>query len=481
MTKLEATLRRWREDRMAFIGDLVLDDGRKLEKALTPWQREMLAGVHRHPYSYLELPRGSGKTTLVAAEAVAELFLGKPNARLYVAASDREQAGLLHEAAAGFIMRSPFLAASSEIERWRIKVPGTGSRLEVLSADGASALGLAPDLIMCDELAVWPDRSLWDALWTAAGKRRGCRVVILSTPGGDLSHFSKAIRDRATEGPPWFYFTRNEPPEWMSREYLEEQRRTLPPEVFARFFEARWVPGGGQVITEEDLKHFFDPELRPAPRGKGLGYVVGVDLGLMRDRTAIVVCHRERDGSVIVDLMDGYEAVEDSRVLFADVSQALLRIYRDFANPVFVVDVWQAFKLVEDLRKEGLRFEEAVFSPSYRHKIDSTLLRLLKDRQIRCYSGTREAHALRLEMLALQVEVKSGGWRMNHGYGGHDDFWTALAMAATRALETTMVQMDERAFEKLMTLNDSFWHASVAREIGAEDIWERNTYREWGD
>lgn len=483
--RLEQTLRRWRADRMEFIGDLVLDDGRPLRDVLTGRQREMLAGIHRHPWSYIELSRGSGKTTLVAAEVTAELYLGKPGSRLYAAATDKDQAGLLGELVAGFIQRSAILARSAEIERWRIRIPSIGSRLDILSSDAPSSLGLIPDMILCDELTSWRDEALWHALWTAAGKR-SAKMIVFSTPG-DLGHFSKRVRDAAAEGGRWFYYARHQPPEWLSSDYLAEMRRTLPADIYARFFEARWVQGGGRPIMPDDLAAVFDPQLPRQTRGaRGVAYAAALDVGLVNDRSVLAVVHQEASGTVVVDRLEVWEGTRDNRVLFADLAEALRRIHRDFNHLTIIIDPWQALNLVETLRAEGLRFEEAKFTSEYRHRIDANLFRLIKDRQLWCFAGTPESDLLADEMLNLEVELKPGGWRFNHRPGLHDDAWTAVAMAAAavvvnpptppidpavaRALQRARFYADAPGTDDWGTRSDAELLRPSSRRVNVDDV-----------
>jgi phage terminase large subunit-like protein len=178
---LMAMVERWVADRMAFRREaILLEDGRPFGEVMEPWQAEDFAALDsgRYRHAYLERPRGHSKTGDLGTEALTELLLGRPGQRLYCAAADEDQARLLFEDVAGKFRRNPLLRGAARITQREIVIPATGSRLRVLASDAPSAYGLRPDWIAVDELAEWRKRELWDSLWTATGKRPGCRAPV---------------------------------------------------------------------------------------------------------------------------------------------------------------------------------------------------------------------------------------------------------------------------------------------------------------
>src|SRR5215216_1568860 len=70
-----------------------------------PFQRRILPAVlGLEPEALILVPRGAGKTTLMGLVVVHHL-LTVPDAKVYVAASSKDQARILYEAAAGFARR----------------------------------------------------------------------------------------------------------------------------------------------------------------------------------------------------------------------------------------------------------------------------------------------------------------------------------------------------------------------------------------
>ncbi|MGI6609242.1 MAG: terminase large subunit domain-containing protein [Limnochordia bacterium] len=434
MERLTAALERWKDDRMTFRREvLVLPDGRSYGASLEPWQAEDLAALDRRqdlPNASIWRPRGHSKTSDLAAECVAELFLGPKGGRLYAAAVDKDQASLLHELATGYIRRTQLLAMNAEITKDGIAVPATGARLTVLSSDAPSAYGLLPTWICCDELAEWPDRRLFDALFSATGKVPGCRFVTIGTCGV-IGHWSEELYHLAQNTPGWYFKSRGQCASWIKEEWLEEQRRLLPAEVFRRLHLNEWVSSSGSVLTEDEVQGVFDNTLTRQVEGKhGVAYFVGVDLGLVHDRTVRAIVHREGQKTV-VDSLRTWQGSREERVLLSDVEDDLLLVNRAFKRLVVSCDFWQAAGLVERLQASGLRCVDQRFTTAFRQKLDSHLLQLIRDGLLKCYPHEE----LMEELRRLQVVQNRNSWRLDHPSGGHDDHVTAVALAALAAEE----------------------------------------------
>ena len=123
------------------------------------------------------LPRGNGKTTLLAAIALHHL-LTVERAEVYCAAASREQARILYEAAARFAreLEHPHLVDRHLELRW-CEDPGKPRiftrHLRVLAADAPRLTGLTPSLAIVDELGEHPNDRVYLALLTALPKRAG--------------------------------------------------------------------------------------------------------------------------------------------------------------------------------------------------------------------------------------------------------------------------------------------------------------------
>jgi hypothetical protein len=135
--------------------------------------------------TFVMLPKGNAKSMLAAALALYHLCY-VDEAEAYIFAASRDQAHRLLNAAAGFVRRSPVLQkhlllrlGSREIRSRR-----DGGSLKVLAADPATADGIGPTLVICDELHRWRTLEPYTLAKEGLGKRDG-QLIGISTAGED--------------------------------------------------------------------------------------------------------------------------------------------------------------------------------------------------------------------------------------------------------------------------------------------------------
>ena len=187
-------------------------------------------------------------------------------------------------------------AGEFEVTNRRVTCKRTGSFVEVLPADGSSAWGLSPAVVVLDEFPQWRDtenaRELYDALVTALPKTPGSRLIIMGT-AGDPAGWAAKVREQALADPEnWRVSEPLGPPPWMSAADVELERRHRLPSIFARLFGNLWTAPENRLTSMEDLRAAVRLD-GPQDYKPGIRYKIGVDLGLRNDRTAIAVCHAE--------------------------------------------------------------------------------------------------------------------------------------------------------------------------------------------
>jgi hypothetical protein len=393
------------------------------------WQEEDFRALddlaHRH--GYLERPRGHSKTGDVGTEAAKELVLGAPGRQLFVAAADEDQAGLLAADVAGKFARSPILAPLVKVSRREITVRATGSTLRVLAGDAPSAYGLRPDWIAADELAEWRSRALWDSLWSATGKRPRCRMLVITTPGWDRTGIAWEVRQIAERETNWHFSARGPCASWIDPAWRAQQERTLPAHVFARLHLGLWVEGAGAFLSAAEVDGVFADSVPDGPGPR----VIGVDLGLSRDANVIsVVRVDENTGLVCVEALDTWHPRGGERVDLREVESEVASIARALHAPV-VLDPWQGVLMAQRLCAAGVQVMEYKFTPGGRRTLFGALLDLIRTRRLR----SRPHEALRAELLGLEVQESSAGWRVDHRVGRHDDHVVAVALAVAGFLQ----------------------------------------------
>ncbi|EKE75522.1 terminase large subunit [Oceanibaculum indicum] len=169
-------------------------EGRRLQ--LADFQDQIVRRIYgpRHPDGrrkvrtvFILLPRGGRKTTLGAGLSLLH-FIGPervPGGLVLNAASDREQARIAFEEAAGICQEDPRIAGKLNFVsyRHRLEHPKSGTVLRAISSDAGRQHGLTPAFALLDELHIWPSRELFDVIRTGLTKTAESLLVIITTAG----------------------------------------------------------------------------------------------------------------------------------------------------------------------------------------------------------------------------------------------------------------------------------------------------------
>lgn len=177
----------------------------------TQWQNwliralfeEKCDGTLRYKTALIGLPRKNGKSMLGTAIALNALLWGQMGDEIYSAASSREQAKIVFGYAKQQVLQNPILREKIIIRRDFMENRATGAIYKALSAEGSTAQGLAPSLVIADELHTWKGRKgqdLWSALKDGSADRAESLVIAITTADDDpdsvlstlMSHTRKA-------------------------------------------------------------------------------------------------------------------------------------------------------------------------------------------------------------------------------------------------------------------------------------------------
>lgn len=393
--------------------------------------------------AYLERPRGHSKTTDMAIQVAWILQNARGKVRGLAAAADQDQARLLHAAVADLIRGNAALCPDLTVQQNRIQHRRTGSRLDVISSDVNSSWGQLPDFIICDELCHWPRADLWYSLCSSAAKKPRCVLAVLTNAGVGAG-WQWAVRETARTSAEWYFASLSGPQApWISAGSLAEQRRLLPPSVYARLWENVWQQGDGCFVSLAEAEACRDPGLVRKERGRpGVRYFAAVDYAEKHDRTVGVVLHREGD-VLVVDRMDVAVPAAGRPVLVSWVEDWITRTAEQFTPVRFVVDEYQLVGVIQRLSTccEIVRFDFA--AGRGHHALALTLRHLIVHRKLRWYAGcgqlpeVSERDDLETELAALLLrETGHGRLRIAHRLeaGCHDDRAFALGAACCEAL-----------------------------------------------
>lgn len=150
---------------------------------LRDWQLDMAAGLFSDTahINVWVVPRGNGKSGLVAALALHHLFTFGEGARVMVVAQNDRAASRLLETAQRMVELSPELSDRAQLHKGKIRVPGSDSEFIAVASNQSSVEGEDLTLAIVDEVG-FVERDVFEATLLSTGKREGSKVVAIGTP-----------------------------------------------------------------------------------------------------------------------------------------------------------------------------------------------------------------------------------------------------------------------------------------------------------
>lgn len=421
---------------------MVLEDGSRWGETAADfqWQNarailDMGASARQH---WIELPRGARKTTDLAGIQLAALYVqAPPMARMYVGASDEEQAQELIDAAQGLIERTPELEGAFRTGELEITNAANGASVRALAAD-ASAMGKRAWMITLDEVANWPEtrksRRFWGVLTSGNRKIAACRTIVI-TNAGDPTHWAWPRREVARQSRHWRFCSVPGPLPWLTPDDLETlQENAETRSEYERLHLNRWAVSEDRLATREDLKActVLPGPLPPAP---GVTYLVSLDIGIVNDRTVLAVMHAETTAagrSVVLDRIDRWQGSRSAPVDLGEVRATLIARSREYQRAPVVVDPHQAVLVAQDARAAGVTVTEFPFTAASVGRLALSLHQAIRNHRI----ALPDDEDLLDELMSVRLRKNTlGVYRLDHDSGQHDDQAVALALGAHHLLD----------------------------------------------
>ncbi len=246
---------------------------------LEPWQifilttvfgwRRRADGGRRFRRVYIEVPRGSGKSTLSSGVALYCLLADhEPGAEVYSFATTRDQAKIVFGDAKVMAEHNPALRErfGLQVLANALYVPSTNSTFQAKSAEGSTLDGLNTHLAVVDELHAHKTRAVYDVVETSLGKRRSSLLWCITTAGFDTSGICYEVRTMCTkvlsrladdETQFAIIYTIDDGDDWSSMEALEKANPnwgvSVRPEVITSLLQkAKALPS---AINNFKTKH----------------------------------------------------------------------------------------------------------------------------------------------------------------------------------------------------------------------------------
>ena len=427
-----------------------------------PWQLKSLKGItpaierlvnERAPEPTVRRcmwirPRGHAKTADAAMLVARVLAFSRRRRRGVWVASDKDQGCEGLDSIATLCRHNPWLDALLTIRADKVENARTGSVLYFTTSDVSSAFGWKDcDLFIMDEVTHWPTKGedLWTAMYSAAGKRKNAIVFALMNAGMSVT-WQRGLRDKAAVDPSWAF---SELPDavasWISPKQLEDQAKYIPRIAFDRLWRNQWSSGAGDVLDPADVGAAFHESLAPMTGNEqGFLFVAGVDLGLTRDCSAVVVLAIPSGGVAGRIRLAHHKVwcpVPGQKINLLAIEKHLLELDAQFGLESVVLDPWQAESLAQRLeadtthrrRNQRRRFDTQPWArtvpPTGANLREQASLTIesFTDRRLMFYP----CQSLRNDLMKLRCEEKSYGFRLvsPRDESGHGDSFSAFALA----------------------------------------------------
>ena len=308
---------------------------------LEPWQCFILTtifgwlddkGHRRFNHTYIEVPRGNGKSTLCSGVALYMLCAdGERGADVYSFATTREQARIVFDDASEMARKNADLRAAYHATCLRnsVVILGTNSKFMPKSAEAKTLDGLNTHCGIIDELHAHPTREVYDVVNTSIGKRDQPLIFCITTAGYQLEgicmehhRFVGHILDGSANDDSYFgiIYTIDDGDDWRSEQALIKANpnwgvSVIPKVVMSNYALALqnsaaeknfltkhlcvWCNADTQWLQMYRWRQCIRPDLN-IDDFEGMPCIYAIDLATKIDITAIIrlFWNEEEDGRV---------------------------------------------------------------------------------------------------------------------------------------------------------------------------------------
>lgn len=405
------------------------------------------------------LGKGNGKTPMEAWIAAYELFRDDVvSPRVIIGAASLKQADLVFGDLRATVTESPHLSPFASAYDLEIQLRDRPGKAERIAAAVGTNDGARATAFLADELHEWTGRNarVYIVVDGAVAKRRDAFTMAASTAGYDqetLLHDLYAHGVRVAQGvddDPTFLFEWYEPHDdtvdWDDPAAYERAMRqanpaygifndpaairhrfeTMPRHEFRRYHANQWTESQEVWIDAAQWDACDGAAVIP----DGSEVVLGVDVGLKHDSTAVVIARMDADGVIHATWKVWNPEDEDDQVLD-------LRLVEDYVRDAMtryrVIDVaydpWYFERSRQTLEDEGVPMLEFRQTADRMGPASEALFDLVVSGNLR-HGGDPVA---RRHALSAAVKQTERGWRISKQQSGKKiDALVALAMAVHR-------------------------------------------------
>lgn len=283
-------------------------------------------GNRRFRRAYVEVPRKNGKSTLLAGILLYLLVAdGEEGAEIYCAASDRDQAAIVHSICSMMVERSKILSKRCKVLKSKNRIIHGHSFIRAIPCNEGGTHGFDGHAACVDEVHAIKNQPFYDALMTSFGSRRQPLAFQISTAGWDRRslcwrehQYAARVRDgkiddqeflpvlySAGEGDDWRdpevwkranpNYGRSVKPDFIAAQCKRAQEEPSFENSFRMLHLCQWVSQAVRFLSIEAWRSCkTENDLEPGDYVFG-----GLDLSCTTDITAFCLAKKTLDGYVM--------------------------------------------------------------------------------------------------------------------------------------------------------------------------------------
>jgi len=411
-------------------------------------------GLRKYRIALIGVPKKNGKSTFAASIGIYMAYCDEIAGEVIVAANDKDQASqIIYTKMRRAINYNAELKAGVNTYKGFIEIEPRDTTIRCIANEFESAAGLNPNCTLFDELWGFKGRKFYDELTVVPTRTQPLIVIVtyagyeqsgllwdlysdgmagetlMEIPGKEV-YIKRAKSDKRM----FMLWSHDNLSKWVADDYLEDQKRRLPPPVYARLHENRWVSQVGTIITQRDIDRILNQYWRPqfAPNvEKAFSYVMACDVGLSNDRTVVAVTHYDpEDQRVYLDSLRLWEGSQEEHVLIEGVERYMFEEAEKFRVSCIVCDPWQLEASMQKLR--GIYQVRAFNFATDMIRLSQVVHNLVTSGGLQIYNCSE----LIDELKAAIVKQTPRGWKLEHTKHGHNDCLVTVGMAALECVES---------------------------------------------
>lgn len=382
----------------------------------------------------LNIARQTGKSTVAAIEAMHRSYWND-NTLVLIMSSTKPQALEVIRKIKFFMNTSRFTTwkelmpkkkeSKAEIE---IKNPGKRTYSRIISVPATDAArGYSPNLVICDELAFWPEPEIFNEVVLPMVDATDGDIMGLSTPNGRHGPHWDAYNSKY-----WsvYHFDYTANPLNLRPNFKEEKLATMTELQWRAEYLAEFVSSRDSYFTETEINNSKNSEANQGWKGEPF-CAVGVDFGKLHDKCVIdigcILDTKEKKNKQVIRLLD--RRVKPLGTDYATVINEIQAINESIRPSIFMLDATGVGEGPADVLKQvGVPVEAFKFSLFTKVTIMNNLKILMQQGRLQIPNDKELID--QLEMFEYEAS-KSGGVanpKLHAPEGQHDDEVDALAL-----------------------------------------------------